>query len=408
MAENTLNPVIQAKVDEAKEKAAADCKGKSSKELAKKQKSNNEKQQKLAKEKEKLEDKKAELDNKIANTTDDKAKLKLLKEKEEVDKKLEENATESAVAAAEGGVIATSLADAKASEAENDKKKKLDDYKDSLDGLSPVELQAQKAKINPNDPLKAEKEAIIDQQIKDVEAEDYRDEIKDLGLDKLEALQADSDYVNSLTPEKQKVLQEEIDKKKKEKQDAEDKAIKEQMARNQKRIENERKDNIEQNALYKGSALPNFNFILRVEFAYDIPCKSVKAFSKKNAYEHIQEGGVNDYVLLKRKPITEPFEFQIERYATNSLTDPLANGAELTAPVFLMVKYHQTGNDNVFSDFTQDNNGRFYMFTGCVVTGKEYGELNAERSGLLTEIVTISYREMYVLPSLMSLGGGTF
>ncbi|MPM32168.1 hypothetical protein SDC9_78727 [bioreactor metagenome] len=40
---------------------------------------------------------------------------------------------------------------------------------------------------------------------------------------------------------------------------------------------------------------------------------------------------------------------------------------------------------------------RTYVFTGCTVTKKEYGKLDAERSELLTENVTIAYREMVCL-----------
>ena len=150
---------------------------------------------------------------------------------------------------------------------------------------------------------------------------------------------------------------------------------------------------------YKSDPIVAFNYVLRVEGLYDIPCKSVRAFSKKNAYEHIQQGGLNDHVILKRKPITEPFTFQIERYTSNSVTDPLANGAELTLPIFLQVlKQPDKG-------FMDNETSRVYVFTGCVVTEKEYGELNAEKPGLQTEIVTIAYNELYVVPGLFSLGG---
>lgn len=149
---------------------------------------------------------------------------------------------------------------------------------------------------------------------------------------------------------------------------------------------------------FESDPVPAFNYTLRVELAYDIAVKSVRSFTKNNAYEHIQQGGLNDYVIMKRKPVTEPFTIQIERYASNALTDPLANGAELTAPMFLTVLKSPTVS------FTSDatNTGRVFMFTGCIVTGKEFGEMNAERSELLTEVVTISYREMYVIPNLFS------
>lgn len=152
---------------------------------------------------------------------------------------------------------------------------------------------------------------------------------------------------------------------------------------------------------YESTPVPAFNYTLRVELAYDIAVKSIKSFSKNNAYEHIQQGGLNDYVIMKRKPVTEPFTIQIERYVSNALTDPLANGSELTAPMFLTVLKDPASG---FSD-DATSTGRVFMFTGCVVTGKEYGELNAERSELLTEIVTIAYREMFVIPNPFSSGG---
>ena len=132
----------------------------------------------------------------------------------------------------------------------------------------------------------------------------------------------------------------------------------------------------------------NFNFILRVEGVFDLPCKSVHVFQKENEYEYIQEGGLNDYVHMRRKPISKPFTFQVERYVgvDGLLVDYLANGTELVLPLVLLVnRYHWNGYPYPT---------RTYVFTGCTVIGKEYGELNAERSGLLVETTTIAYREM--------------
>ena len=52
--------------------------------------------------------------------------------------------------------------------------------------------------------------------------------------------------------------------------------------------------------------LVNFNFMLRVELMFDLPCKSVRAFTRELEYDYIQEGGLNDYVHMRRKPITRP------------------------------------------------------------------------------------------------------
>ena len=131
---------------------------------------------------------------------------------------------------------------------------------------------------------------------------------------------------------------------------------------------------------------PNFNFMLRVEGLFDLPCKRVHSFTKANEYEYIQEGGLNDYVHMRRKPVSQPFTFQVERYVGVDYIDPLQPGTDLILPVVLIVcRMQMKGN---FTPF------RLYTFTGCTVMSKEYGELNAEQSGLLTETTTIGYREL--------------
>ena len=136
----------------------------------------------------------------------------------------------------------------------------------------------------------------------------------------------------------------------------------------------------------------NFNFMLRVEGVFDLPCKSVHVFQKENEYELIQEGGLNDYVHMRRKPISKPFTFQVERYVGTDILDPLANGTDLALPVILMINRYR-----IYGDFLPV---RMYVFTGCTVMAKEYGELNAEKSGLLTETTTIAYREMLCMENV--------
>lgn len=133
--------------------------------------------------------------------------------------------------------------------------------------------------------------------------------------------------------------------------------------------------------------LENFNFILRVEGAFDLPCKSVHGFNREKEYEYIQEGGLNDYVHMKRKPISKPFTFTVERYvAVDTLPyDPLQEGTELILPVMLFVSRFPGRFETT---------RRVYTFTGCTVISKEYGELNAEHSGLLVEKAVIAYREL--------------
>lgn len=132
-----------------------------------------------------------------------------------------------------------------------------------------------------------------------------------------------------------------------------------------------------------------FNFMLRVEGLIDVPCRKVTAFRKENEFDYIQEGGLNDYVHMRRKPISQPFKFQVERYVGVDFLDPLTLGTELILPLYLMI-----GRDQVYEHFYPV---RQYVFTGCVVTEKQYGELDSERSSLLTEITTIAYREMFCI-----------
>ena len=139
-----------------------------------------------------------------------------------------------------------------------------------------------------------------------------------------------------------------------------------------------------------------FNFVLEVEALYFLALKSIKAFNKENEYEYIQEGGVNDYVHLKRKPISKPATFQVERYVgTDSVMDPLALGTELILPVILYA-YKQKGRQGL-TESAPEFPARIYIFTGCTVISKDYGELNAEQSGLVTESTTIAYRELAVI-----------
>ena len=133
--------------------------------------------------------------------------------------------------------------------------------------------------------------------------------------------------------------------------------------------------------------LVGYNFMLRVELAFDLPCKRVQAFTREMEYELIQEGGLNDYVHMRRKPNSKPFYFEVERYVGVDYFDPLPVGAELVLPVILMVSHYQ----NQFIPFLV---ARTFVFTGCRVIKKTFGELSAEDSGLATEITTIAYNEM--------------
>ena len=133
--------------------------------------------------------------------------------------------------------------------------------------------------------------------------------------------------------------------------------------------------------------LVNFNFMLRVEMMFDLPCRSVKAFSRELEYDYIQEGGLNDYVHMRRKPISRPFTLEVERYVGVDYQDPLPLGADLVLPVLLFVS-------RAHDQFIPGVVARTYVFTGCTVMKKTYGDLVADQSGLLVETTTIGYREM--------------
>lgn len=149
--------------------------------------------------------------------------------------------------------------------------------------------------------------------------------------------------------------------------------------------------------IYTNQPFGNFNFTLTVEAAYDIPIKAVHSFQKKNEYEYIQEGGLNDYVHMRRKPISQPFTFEVERYVTEALVDPLSNGTELTLPIILWAeKYHMDNGDSA-EIVSNSASGKLFVFTGPIVTGIQYNGWDAEKSGLLTQNITIAYNSLYVV-----------
>ncbi len=147
---------------------------------------------------------------------------------------------------------------------------------------------------------------------------------------------------------------------------------------------------------------PSFNFMLRVEALFDLPCKAVRAFTKANEFEYIQEGGLNDYVHMRRKPITQPFTFEVDRYVGVDYFDPLPLGSEPILPVCLLVFGGAAYRENGTTTFL-----RMYTFTACKVMEKTYGELNAEQSGLYVETTKLSYHECIIVtnPSIYDLGG---
>ncbi|MCR5775355.1 MAG: hypothetical protein K6G42_09755 [Lachnospiraceae bacterium] len=148
-----------------------------------------------------------------------------------------------------------------------------------------------------------------------------------------------------------------------------------------------------------------YAFALQVEAAFFVPLRSVRVFTKENEFDYYQEGGLNDYVHMLRKPISKPFTFQVERYVgvanagfNSGFVDPLALGTDLILPLVLYVNRSPAGH--WYENINFKNCARAYIFTGCTVTSKEYGELNGEQSKLLTETTTIAYKELFTLNQL--------
>jgi len=140
-----------------------------------------------------------------------------------------------------------------------------------------------------------------------------------------------------------------------------------------------------QGMMVQKEPLINYNFLLRVEGMFDLPCKSITGVQRKEEYEYIQEGGVNDYVHIRRKPASEPNIFQVECYVGTGQEDVLSLGTRFSMPMQILIA-------RCAGDFEKPK--RTFEFKGCVVTEKQYGELNAERGEILTEITTIAYQTM--------------
>lgn len=128
-------------------------------------------------------------------------------------------------------------------------------------------------------------------------------------------------------------------------------------------------------------------FLLRVDAVYDLACTKVSGIVQEREYENIVEGGVNDYVQLRKKPSSKPKIMQVERYIGEKYLDPLPVGKQCEIPLVLYVYRHLDMLLNAPMVFT---------FSGCTVLSKKYGDLDAEHSGLMTETIQIAYQQVSV------------
>ena len=146
------------------------------------------------------------------------------------------------------------------------------------------------------------------------------------------------------------------------------------------------------NAGQNHEVLPGFRFTLMVEGFQEVPLKSVRPFSKENEFETIEEGGMNDFVRIKRKHATKPHTIQVERYLNQDFYDPIPNGgAEFILPLLLFV-----GGNNA-QEFGWSGSQRVFVFFGSMVMNREIGGFDSEKSGLLTETITIAYNQLYTM-----------
>lgn len=141
--------------------------------------------------------------------------------------------------------------------------------------------------------------------------------------------------------------------------------------------------------LFNTEPLVNYHFLLRVNAAMDVACKRVEAFASEAEFEYLQEGGVNEYVHMLKKPITTPKVIQIEYYANNNLVSAFSVGERMLIP---MVLYIAKQANNIDTNFAKQ-----YIFSGCVVKKKTSGALDAEQSGLVTDTVEIAFETVTVI-----------
>ena len=128
----------------------------------------------------------------------------------------------------------------------------------------------------------------------------------------------------------------------------------------------------------------NMNFTVRAGGG-EIPCRSVQGIQKEREQEFIREGGQNDFVYVRPKPVSRAQTLKLECLASKRNEDILPLGGILSEPLVVETK----------PDVSSGKSVRF-TFSGCIVVDKKYGDLRAEKGGLLEEIISVAYQEMKV------------
>lgn len=129
----------------------------------------------------------------------------------------------------------------------------------------------------------------------------------------------------------------------------------------------------------------NMNFQLVVE-EHALECRSINTFTQEIEYEVIAEGGCSDTVHIRKKPLAKPFTFQVERYVQAGHQDVLEIGSFFER-LILEISARP-------GDFSAPQVS--FIFYGCLVSGKSYNGMNAEKSDLLVETTTIVYEQLEV------------